>query len=165
MGSRAKNRKNGQFKMDDRRRQVAELYLAGASQCESARQLGVCQATVCKDLAAVREEFFEVGERVFGFEFAKGQARLSDLRVTLSDLIDERGVGRDEAVAGDAFPADHAFDLDGALRPAFRAQKTETFTKKSNAGMFCLRCSGGGVNDTAERLEKAATVRHRRTRN
>jgi hypothetical protein len=54
--SRRHNAKNGEFALLDRRR-VARLYLHGHTQTQIARALGCSQATVCSDLAAVREDW------------------------------------------------------------------------------------------------------------
>jgi hypothetical protein len=79
MPNRGKNRKNDQYAMLDRRRQVAALYLQGRGQCEIARRLGVCQATVCHDLAAVREEWLASALRDFDARKAEELAKLDRL--------------------------------------------------------------------------------------
>jgi predicted transcriptional regulator len=43
--------------IEDRRRQVSELYLRGWSQADIARQLSVSQATISSDLKTIREEW------------------------------------------------------------------------------------------------------------
>jgi hypothetical protein len=43
--------------VEDRRREVARLYLARWTQREIARELGVSQTLVCFDIQAIREEY------------------------------------------------------------------------------------------------------------
>ena len=45
------------FRIEQRRQQVAELYVKGSTQSQIARQLGVAQSTVSVDLKAIRREW------------------------------------------------------------------------------------------------------------
>ncbi len=45
------------FRIEQRRQQVADLYLKGSTQAQIARQLGVAQSTVSADLKAIRREW------------------------------------------------------------------------------------------------------------
>lgn len=55
----------------DRRRKVAEMYLRGTIQADIARQLGVVQGTVSRDLAAIRADWRQ--SAVMDFDARKDQ--------------------------------------------------------------------------------------------
>src|SRR5262245_20513131 len=56
---------NKKVELARRREQVAELYVQGCNQYVIAERLGVCQATICFDLKAVRKEWRESSIRDF----------------------------------------------------------------------------------------------------
>jgi hypothetical protein len=51
------NTKNDEYAKLDRRKRAASLYLQGLPQWQIARDLGIAQGTVSKDLAIIREEW------------------------------------------------------------------------------------------------------------
>ena len=71
-----KNAKNDQYQRLERRRQVADLYLNGATQWEIAGRLQCSQGTVCNDLAAIREQWLGSSLRDFDAKKAEELARL-----------------------------------------------------------------------------------------
>src|SRR5262249_19958915 len=74
--SRKNNAKNGEVAVLDRRRRVARLYLGGHTQTQIAAALGCSQATVCRDLAAVREEWKAEAREAFEEKFRDDLERL-----------------------------------------------------------------------------------------
>lgn len=78
----AKNsKKNGQYRLLDRRERVAALYLQGKSQQAIARLVGVSQATVSGDLAAVRKDWLASTLRDFDLKQAEELAKLDRLEL------------------------------------------------------------------------------------
>jgi len=73
------NRKNDEYAMMERRRQVANLYLQGKTQWAIARAVKVSQGTVSNDLAAVREDWLASALRDFDAMKAEELARLDRL--------------------------------------------------------------------------------------
>jgi predicted transcriptional regulator len=67
-----------------RRKRVAELYLAGLTQWETAEKLGVVQSTVSKDLAVIRGEWLASALQDFDARKAEELAKVDRLeRVAL----------------------------------------------------------------------------------
>ena len=58
-------RHNKRFAVHQRRQQVSELYLQGASQTDIAEQLGIAQSTVCEDLKRICRKWQEAALRDF----------------------------------------------------------------------------------------------------
>ena len=71
-----KNAKNDQYQRLERRRQVSDLYLKGATQWEIAGRLQCSQGTVCNDLAAIREQWLQSSLVDFSQKKAEELARL-----------------------------------------------------------------------------------------
>ena len=71
--------KRESVRMEQRRQQVAELYLKGSSQMQIARQLGVSQSTVSTDLKAIRREWRDSRIRDFDEAVAVELRKLDNL--------------------------------------------------------------------------------------
>jgi hypothetical protein len=75
------NRKNGIVAVEGRRQRVAELYVQGYGQWQIARAIGVDQATVSRDLAALRADWLESTRANFDERMAHELARLAHLEL------------------------------------------------------------------------------------
>jgi len=65
-----------QQQIADRRRNVANLYLQGAWQPEIARQVGVSQSTISRDLAVVRRQWLKEASRDYDAKVAEELAKI-----------------------------------------------------------------------------------------
>jgi hypothetical protein len=74
-----KNKKNDQYQRLARRRQVATMYVHGATQWEIARKVQCSQGTVCNDLAAIRKDWLDSALRDFDAKKAEELAKLDAL--------------------------------------------------------------------------------------
>ncbi len=74
-----KNAKNDQYQRLERRRQVADLYLKGATQWEIAGKLQCSQGTICNDLSAIREQWLQSSVVDFSLKKAEELAKLDAL--------------------------------------------------------------------------------------
>ena len=72
---------NDDLAIIQRRKQVAELYLQGWSQPAIAQHLDVCQATICRDLKAIRQDWRDSAIRDFD--------SLRDTELQKLDLIEK----------------------------------------------------------------------------
>jgi len=74
--SNANNAKNNEQAVNKRRRRVGELYLQGYTQWAVAQEVGVSQAQVSKDLAALREEWMHDAVMSFDSRMAQELAKI-----------------------------------------------------------------------------------------
>jgi transcriptional regulator with XRE-family HTH domain len=75
-----------QDEISARRRKVADLRLLHLTQTEIAERLGVSQATIANDLAAVREQWTERSGTAYGEWLAEELAKLDRLELALLPL-------------------------------------------------------------------------------
>lgn len=73
------NRKNSEYQLHDRRKQVAQMYLQGKTQWDIARAISVSQSLVCQDLKAIREQWLASMLQDFDEKKAQELAKIDNI--------------------------------------------------------------------------------------